>query len=158
MITAKERIVLPTAPRAARGPAYDDAQIPRSPPFQANIGNLHYEIEEDDIYKFFRDLEILEIKLPRDQVTGRIKGFGFIVFESRKDLIDALVMNEQMLRGRPVRVALLEGGRGDRGDRGGGRMGMRQPAEDEGVDNWRSVAKGVSGGGGFGGERCFFAL
>ncbi|XP_021952544.1 eukaryotic translation initiation factor 4B isoform X2 [Folsomia candida] len=142
-ITTKERIVLPTAPRASRGPAYEDAQIPKVPPFQANIGNLHYDIEEEDIYKFFRDLDILELKLPRDHVTGRIKGFGFVVFSTRQDLIDALVMNEQMLRGRPIRVALLSGDQRVGG--GGERREYRErpPAEDEGVDNWRSMAGAV---------------
>jgi len=36
-ITEKERIVLPSAPRASRGPAYDDQEIPREPPFQVGI-------------------------------------------------------------------------------------------------------------------------
>lgn len=145
MITAKERIILPSAPRASRGPAYDDSQIPRAPPFTANIGNLHYDIDEEEIFRFFKDLEILEIKLPRDHVTGRIKGFGFVVFATRNDLVEALVMNEQMLRGRPVRVGLVENREREMG-RSEGRRGMRPPSEDEGVDNWRSVEREVVGG------------
>ncbi len=110
-------------PSASRGPGIDENLIPTTPPFQANIGNLHYKIEEEDIFKFSENLEILELKLPRDHVTNRIKGFGFIIFGSRQDLIDALVMNEGMLRGRPVRVALLSGG--DNREGGGGRREYR---------------------------------
>ena len=136
-----EKIVLPSAPRAARGPAYDDSEIPREPPFIAHIGNLAYDIGEDDIYKFFRDLEIIELRLPRDsQNNNRLRGFGYVEFETRQDLINALIQNEQMLKGRQVRVNLgtNQQNRGDndrRGDRGG------YTPQDSTPDDWRSEPK-----------------
>ena len=49
---------LPTAPRAARGPDVDMSLVPDKPPFTAFIGNLPYDVEESDIYDFFRDLKV----------------------------------------------------------------------------------------------------
>ncbi len=112
--------MLPSAPRASRGPGIDENLIPTTPPFQANIGNLHYEIEEEDIFKFFENLEILELKLPRDHVTNRIKGFGFIIFGSRQDLIDAEDDNWRSMAGATVREnapSSFSDRRPERGDR-----------------------------------------
>ncbi|GBO01267.1 Eukaryotic translation initiation factor 4B [Araneus ventricosus] len=53
----EEKVVLPTAPKAARGPDVDMSKIPTSPPFTAFLGNLPYDVSEDDIANFFRRLE-----------------------------------------------------------------------------------------------------
>ena len=42
-----EKFVLPTAPRAARGPDMSDERIPRDPPFTAYIANLSYDVDVD---------------------------------------------------------------------------------------------------------------
>ena len=44
-----DRSILPTAPRAARGPDVDMSQVPDVPPFTAFLGNLPYDVEEEDI-------------------------------------------------------------------------------------------------------------
>ncbi|ODM94439.1 Eukaryotic translation initiation factor 4B [Orchesella cincta] len=144
----KERIILPSAPRAARGPAYADHEIPSNPPFTAHLGNLPYDINDEEIYKFFRDLEIADLKLPRDQQTNRLRGFGYVDFHAREDLIEALIRNEQMLRGRPIRITLGTGQRGgpdmDRSGMRGGEDRRRPrgpPPEDEDIDDWRSMMK-----------------
>lgn len=155
----KERILLPSAPRASRGPAYADAEIPQNPPFTAHLGNLPYDLGEEEIYKLFRDLDIVDLKLPRDQQTQRLRGFGYVDFGTREDLVEALIRNEQMMRGRPIRITLGTG----QGDRRGGDMSRsdmrggdgdrrrgRPPAEDDDVDDWRTVMKpqGFEEGGG----------
>lgn len=145
----KERIILPSAPRASRGPAYADHEIPQNPPFTAHLGNLPYDIDEEEIFKFFRDVHLMELKLPRDQQTQRLRGFGYAEFETREDLIEALIRNEQMMRGRPIRITLGNGQQDRRGgdmDRGGmrgdgDRRRGRPPAEDDEVDDWRSMMK-----------------
>jgi translation initiation factor 4B len=54
----KEKVILPTAPRATRSPDLDDEKIPKVPPFLAYISNLSYDVEESDISNFFRNLEV----------------------------------------------------------------------------------------------------
>ncbi len=113
-----EQIVLPTAPRAALGPDISDDRIPRDPPFTAYIANLSYDIDEEEIMHFFSKLKIKGVRLPRDgdADTGRLKGFGYADFEDRESLVEALSMNEHLLKNRKLRVDLASGGR----DRDGG--------------------------------------
>ena len=46
-----EKFVLPTAPRAARGPDMSDERIPRDPPFTAYIANLSYDADVEVVRK-----------------------------------------------------------------------------------------------------------
>ena len=49
-----EKFVLPTAPRAARGPDMSDERIPKDPPFTAYIANLSYDVDTEVVReKFF---------------------------------------------------------------------------------------------------------
>ena len=54
----KERVVLPTAPRAARGTDVDEDRVPHHPPFIAYMSNLPYDLEEADVYDFFNKLTV----------------------------------------------------------------------------------------------------
>ena len=56
-----QRIVLPTAPRAARAGAVDMSALPKGPPYTAFLGNLPYDIEEDDIFRFFHNVQVANI-------------------------------------------------------------------------------------------------
>lgn len=58
-----EKLVLPTAPKAARGPDVDLAKVPSNPPFTAFLGNLPYDVSEEDISFFFRQLEVIFFSL-----------------------------------------------------------------------------------------------
>merc|ERR1712156_488662 len=137
-----EKFVLPTAPRAARGPDMSDERIPRDPPFTAYIANLSYDADVEVIMNFFGKLKIKGVRLPRDgdAETGRLKGFGYADFEDRESLVEALNMNDQLLQNRKIRVDLAtHAGRGnDRGgfnDRGGGgRYNDRDRGYDRGGD------------------------
>merc|ERR1712156_1272036 len=137
-----EKFVLPTAPRAARGPDMSDERIPRDPPFTAYIANLSYDADVEVIMNFFGKLKIKGVCLPRDgdAETGRLKGFGYADFEDRESLVEALNMNDQLLQNRKIRVDLAtHAGRGnDRGgfnDRGGGgRYNNRDNDDDRGGD------------------------
>jgi len=91
----KEKIVLPSAPRSVRGPAYNDAEIPKEPPFTAHIGNLSFDLDDDDVYNFFKELDVIDLKLPRNE-NSKLRGYGYITFATREDLIDALVRHEQV--------------------------------------------------------------
>ena len=71
-----EKVVLPTAPRASLGPNIDEDRIPNSPPFTAYIANLSYDINPEDLYRFFEKQNVTNIRLLRegDPETGRLKG------------------------------------------------------------------------------------
>jgi translation initiation factor 4B len=59
----KEKVILPTAPRATRSPDFDDQKVPKVAPFLAYISNLSYDVEESDISDFFRNLEVKRMYL-----------------------------------------------------------------------------------------------
>ncbi|MBL6722639.1 MAG: RNA-binding protein [Candidatus Margulisbacteria bacterium] len=67
------------------------------------IGNLSYEVEEDDLREAFQPFgEIKSVKVIKDRETGRSKGFGFVEVERGEDAIQAL--NGQSIKGREVRI------------------------------------------------------
>lgn len=100
---ATQMIALPTAPRATR--LLNDDTVPHNPPFQAYISNLPYDLNDDDVYDFFGNMEISSLRLPRDDSdSGRLRGFGYVEFARRQDLIDALSIPEPMLNGRRIRI------------------------------------------------------
>ena len=53
--TKSERIVVPTGPR---GPNVDPASIPYRAPFTAYINNLPFDVEEEEIRKFFHECKV----------------------------------------------------------------------------------------------------
>ncbi|XP_046682536.1 eukaryotic translation initiation factor 4B-like isoform X2 [Homalodisca vitripennis] len=128
---------LPTAPRAARG-AENDANIPKEPPYQAYLTNISYEVTEEDLTEFFSALRVKKVILPRDDKgTFRAKGFGYVEFEDRASLIEALSMIDTTCKNRRMRIEVA-----DNVDQGrGGRVGQRErgPNEpDRTMGDWRS--------------------
>ena len=55
----KEPVVLPTAPRAAREPGFNEENIPTHAPFVAYVSNLPYDIAEDDLADFFEGMNVI---------------------------------------------------------------------------------------------------
>lgn len=55
---AVSRVLLPTGPRASFGNSIDDELVPREPPFTAYVSNLPYEVEEDELCAFFKELQV----------------------------------------------------------------------------------------------------
>lgn len=103
--TRTQLIALPTAPRATR--LLNDDIVPHHPPFSAYISNLPYDLSDNDLYDFFQDMEISSLRLPRDDGdSGRLRGFGYIEFAKRQDLIDALSISEPLIHGRRIRIDL----------------------------------------------------
>lgn len=52
-----EKVVLPTAPRAARVQE-DDSKIPQDPPYMAYLTNLPYDVNEEELINFFQDMKV----------------------------------------------------------------------------------------------------
>lgn len=83
-------IELPTAPRATR--LMNDEMVTRNPPFVAYMSNLPFELEEEDIHIFFENYQLLMVRLPRDDDGNKTRGYAYVEFEAREDLIDALAI------------------------------------------------------------------
>merc|ERR1711981_1108209 len=147
---ASEKIVLPSAPRASLGPNISDDRIPKEPPFTAYLANLSYDINPEDVYDFFGKLKINNVRLLRDgdQETGRLKGYGYADFGDRESLIEALSMDDQLLKNRKLRIDISTnagsgGDRGNLGDRFNNRNDNRynnryDDGEDRTQGDWRS--------------------
>lgn len=70
------------------------------------VAKLDYSIQEDDLRKAFEDFgEVMSVKIIRDKVTSRSKGFGFVemsVDEEGSSAIEKL--NDSDLNGRTIVV------------------------------------------------------
>ncbi|KAK2703474.1 hypothetical protein QYM36_018068, partial [Artemia franciscana] len=131
---SRERIVLPTAPKASRGSDIDESLIPRNGPYCARVANLPYDIDEPDIDHFFKGLKIKNIKMPRD--GNRIKGYAFVEFEDKLQLIEALGNNDLLIKNRKIKVELnLNEDR----NRNRGPQRDFESQEDRTVGDWRSA-------------------
>ncbi|MEH2284591.1 MAG: RNA-binding protein [Nostoc sp.] len=92
------------------------------------VGNLSYEVKEDDLRQVFAEYgTVKNVQLPIDRETGRMRGFGFVELESdaqEQAAIDALDNAEWMGRSLKVNKAKpkTDGGSsgGRRGSYGGG--------------------------------------
>lgn len=90
------------------------------------IGNLSYEVTEDDLKSVFTDYgSVKRVHLPTDRETGRLRGFAFVEMNSLTEedsAITALDGAEWM--GRSLKVNKAKE-REDRGGGGGGRRNNR---------------------------------
>lgn len=138
--SSKEPVILPTAPRAAREPGFNEENIPTSPPFVAYVSNLPYDIVEADLTDFFSGLNISNMRLPKE--SNKLKGYGYVEFDDRQSLIDALNLTDSTLQSRRIRIEISNS---SNDERRGGRMG-RDNRRDGGFDDsdqrnfsdWRS--------------------
>ena len=64
--------------------------IPDVPPFTAYVGNLPSGIIQGDIETIFGELSLKTVRLMYDRETNQFKGFGYVEFEEREDLIKAI--------------------------------------------------------------------
>ncbi len=89
------------------------------------VGNLSFSSTEESIRELFSQYgEVLSIKIPTDQMTGRPRGFCFVEMENAEEAINQL--NDFNFEGRPLKVNIArenpQGGGGSRnfGGRSGG--------------------------------------
>lgn len=73
------------------------------------IGNLPYNVSEQDIEEFFSQFGTIEdVSLIKDRDTGRLKGFGFVTFESQEAAQDSLQMDGKDFHGRAIKVSMAK--------------------------------------------------
>ncbi|XP_063906905.1 eukaryotic translation initiation factor 4B isoform X2 [Zophobas morio] len=141
--SAKTSVILPTAPKASRD--FDDIidKVPQDPPFIAYLTNLPYDVDENEISYFFRNMKIANMRIPKDERPGevpRLKGFGYVEFEDRDSLLNALVIPDTTIKNRRIRIEVAT----DYGNenRRGGRMDMNRDRGNRGEfsssGDWRS--------------------
>lgn len=100
-------IILPTAPKSIRGPDIDISKVPQQPPFICYLSNLPFEVSEDDIHKFFKELKITRVDLSKDpSASNRTRGQGTCEFQDRQSLIDAFTFNKETIRNRPISLSI----------------------------------------------------
>jgi translation initiation factor 4B len=174
MEIANIRSQLPTAPKATLEPDFNIELLPKRPPFTAHLSNVSFEADEEKIRAFFKDLKIVNVRLPVDE-RNRTRGYGYVEFVDRESLIAALTKKDTVFNNRPIKISLDEpkaggyGGRQGGGDRGGDRGGAqhdgplksdeadwRRPSEpeSESTNSWsmaggRDQQRGGGGGGGY---------
>jgi cold-inducible RNA-binding protein len=95
------------------------------------VGNLSYEVTEDDLQKAFEGFgQIESVRIIKDNYSGRSKGFGFVEMSNNADAQSAINdLNDKELKGRKIKVNEARQpteNRGGRGGFGGGRRGGRQ--------------------------------
>ncbi len=90
------------------------------------VGNLSYEVNEEDLKKAFEDFgQVESVKIIMDRYSGQSKGFGFVEMPSQAEgqsAIDGL--NGKEIKGRAINVNEARPrteSRGGRGGKGGSR-------------------------------------
>lgn len=68
------------------------------------IGNLSWDITEDDVRKFFSDCNISSIRFGMDKETGEFRGYAHVDFSDNLSMTMAIKLNQQVLCGRPVKI------------------------------------------------------
>ncbi|KAF8021969.1 hypothetical protein BT93_G2183 [Corymbia citriodora subsp. variegata] len=68
------------------------------------IGNLSWDITEDDVKKFFSGCNISSIRFGMDKQTGEFRGYAHVDFSDSLSMSMAIKLNQQVLCGRPVKI------------------------------------------------------
>ncbi|KAL9258227.1 RNA-binding protein 39-like protein [Drosera capensis] len=101
---AEKNLVQSTATSGAGGLAGSNSGGGR----RLYVGNLHYNIMEDQLRQVFEPFGTLElVQLPLDE-TGHCKGFGFVQFSRLEDAKAAQNLNGQVeIAGRTIKVSIV---------------------------------------------------
>ncbi len=85
------------------------------------VGNLAYSVTQDELREAFGAYgEVESANLIMDKFTGESKGFGFVEMPNNSEADAAIkALNEQPMKGRPIRVNQAK----PRAERSGGRPG-----------------------------------
>ena len=123
---------------------------------QLFVGNLAFSTTKEELEAAFSAFgTVVEVKIPVDRDTGRVRGFAFVTFDTQQAAEKALALDGTDLNGRSIRVNVAQekksggtgggGGGGSRGRTGGGAGGG-------GGGGSRGRSSGGGQGGGSGGR------
>ncbi|KAL3620905.1 Glycine-rich RNA-binding protein rz1a [Castilleja foliolosa] len=115
--------------------------------FRCFVGGLSWSTSDRDLKDAFGKFgHLLEAKVVLDKVSGRSRGFGFVTFEEKKDMEEAIdAMNGLDLDGRTITVDRAK-------PQGSGRDYDNDRSRDR---DRRDRGREYGGGRGAGGDGCF---
>jgi len=82
--------------------------LPTQPPYTAHIGNLAFELTEKEIEDYFEGCKVISVRIMKDRMDNRPKGFGYVEFEDLESLKRALALADGQLAGRTIRISVAE--------------------------------------------------
>lgn len=70
------------------------------------VRNLNYSLKEEELGQLFGEFgEVSSVKIIKDKITGRAKGFGFIEMPDDNAAAEAISkINGTDVKGRPIQV------------------------------------------------------
>lgn len=70
------------------------------------VGNLHYELSEDQLREVFEEFGTVDsVKIITDKFSGKSKGFGFVEMSDDKEATQAMEqLNDAEVNGRNMKV------------------------------------------------------
>ena len=101
-----EAHIISDRPRAFR----EQLPLPDKPPYTAHLGNLSYEVTENDIHGFLEGCEVTSVRIVEDKLDKRPKGFGYVEFGTLDGLKKALTLSESPFQGRNIKISVAEPG------------------------------------------------
>ncbi|KAL3814444.1 hypothetical protein ACJIZ3_015712 [Penstemon smallii] len=121
--------------------------------YRCFVGGLSWSTSDRGLKDAFEKFgHLLEAKVVLDKESGRSRGFGFVTFDEKQAMEEAIeAMNGIDLDGRSITVDKAQP-QGSGRDNDGGRS--RDRGRDRDRDRGREYGSGRGGGGGGGGE-CF---
>jgi len=76
---------------------------------QLYVGNLSYHANTHHLKTFFSEFgEVQNVRLIKNNRTGRSKGFAFVTYCNAKDAQQALTANGREIKGRPVVIRMAK--------------------------------------------------
>ncbi|KAK4367294.1 hypothetical protein RND71_015174 [Anisodus tanguticus] len=69
------------------------------------VGNLSWNVTEDDLKKLFSDCSISSIRFGEDKETGEFRGYAHVDFADSLSVNMALKLDQKIVCGRPVRIS-----------------------------------------------------
>lgn len=69
------------------------------------VGNLSWDITEEDLKTLFSDCKISSIRFGTDKETGEFKGFAHVDFSDSLSTTMALKLDQEVVCGRPVKIS-----------------------------------------------------
>lgn len=90
------------------------------------VGNLNFKTTKDELAQLLSQAgRVVDVHLPTDRETGRVRGFAFVEFSNESEAAEAIkLFNGQDMAGRKLNINSAE----DRPRRADGPRPYRQPA------------------------------
>ncbi|GAB2270567.1 Glycine-rich RNA-binding protein rz1a [Dionaea muscipula] len=119
--------------------------------YRCFVGSLSWSTTDRDLKEAFEKFgHLVEAKVVLDKFSGRSRGFGFVSFDEKRAMEEAIeAMNGMDLDGRSISVEKAQP------NQGGGRDRDRDYDRDRPRDRDRDRSRSYGGSKGSGGDECF---